>query len=206
MVTLKPHRVDRVNNNTPVLFNNEIDAYAHAILADYKPELLQEASIINYEHFLESYLGMRIDFQDLYSDDPERPILAMTAFRRCKVRVFDKENECVEKITVPARTVIIDNSLLKQGRECLALFSALHEGGHITMHWHVYTGETLDGREYDADCEFSDELFPYVCCRRKILKAVGVKTKSVPPKNGESIMLIILPPLLLCLMPHSNRL
>jgi len=171
MVLLKPHRVDRKNNNTPVLFNHEIDKYAHAVLADYKPELLREAGKISYQHFLESYLGMRIDFQDLYSDDPERPIVAMTAFQRCKIEVFDKENECVKKITVPARTVIIDNSLMEADKECLALFSGLHEGGHITMQWHVYTGETLDGYAYDPDCEFAEELFPYVCCRRENIES-----------------------------------
>ena len=183
MVLLKPHRVDRDNHNTPVLFNHEIDKYAHAVLDDYKPELLHEAGRVNYLHFLESYLGMRIDFQDLYSDDPERPIVAMTAFERCKIEVFDKDNECIKNITVPARTVIFDKSLMESGRESLALFSGLHEGGHITMQWHVFTGKTLDGYVYDPDYECTEELFPYVCCRRENIESGVSRNKVRTPEE-----------------------
>ncbi len=55
MVKFVPKRVDRRNNNTPIVSNNEIDAYAYAVLEDYKPELLKKPSVINYQHFLESY-------------------------------------------------------------------------------------------------------------------------------------------------------
>ena len=181
MIKLNPHRVDRRNNNTPVLYDREIDAYAQAILADYKPELLDEPGTIDFMHFLESYLGMRIDFQDIYSDDPERPILAMTAFKRGKVRVFDRENECVRKIIVPARTVIIDNAVMKPGKESLALFSGMHEGGHITMHWQVYTGETFDSESFDSDYEYDREIGSVVYCRREDIegKTPARKIRSV---------------------------
>ena len=56
MVKLNPRRVDRRNHNTPILFDREIDDYAQAILADYKPELLCEPGAIDFQHFLESYL------------------------------------------------------------------------------------------------------------------------------------------------------
>lgn len=177
MINLNPHRVDRKNNNTPILYDWEIDKYAQAVLADYRPELLDEPGAIDFQHFLESYLGMRIDFQDIYSDDPERPILAMTAFKRGRIKVFDKENECVRKVIIPARTVIIDNAVMESGRECLALFSGMHEGGHITMHWHVYTGETFDGELYDPDYVFDGEDGAIVCCRRE-----NIERKPSPRK------------------------
>jgi len=175
MVNLNPRRVDNHNNNTPILYDREIDEYAQAILADYKPELLREPGKICFQHFLESYLGMRIEYKDIYSEDPERPILAMTAFKRGRVKVFDRENECVKKITVLARTVIIDNAVMEPGRESLALFSGMHEGGHITIHWPVYTGETFDGVKCDPDYEYDNE--PMVCCRRE-----NIECKETPMK------------------------
>ena len=171
MVRLNPHRVDRENHNTPILFDREIDDFAHEILSEYRPELLREPGAIDFQHFLESYLGMQIDFMDLYSKDPDRPILAMTVFKKSRVRVFDKENGCVRKITVPGRMVIIDNAVMEPGRESLALFSGMHEGGHITMHWHVHTGETLDGYVYDPDYECDESIESLVCCRRENIES-----------------------------------
>jgi hypothetical protein len=172
MVRLNARRVDREHNNTPILSHKEIDEYAHKLLADYKPELLHEPGAINFQHFLESYLGMRIDFQDIYSD-PERPILAMTVFKRGRIKVFDKERKRVKQITVPERTVVIDNAVMEHGRESLALFTGMHEGGHITMHWHVYTGASFDGEEYDPDFEYDREL-GHVVCRREDIESRGI--------------------------------
>jgi len=176
MVRLNPHRVDRKHNNTPVLFDREIDDFAQAVLAEYRPSLLREPGAIDFQHFLESYCGMQIEFKDLYSDDPERPILAMTVFKTTRVKIFDKENECVKKITVPGRRVLIDNSVMEPGRESLALFSGMHEGGHIKMHWHVHTGETLEGDVYDPDYEYA-AISPVVCCRRENIES------NDPPKK-----------------------
>ena len=163
MVRLNPNRVDHRNHNTPILYDREIDALAHEILADYKPELLQEPGRINYQHFLESYLDMRIEFHDIYSEDPERPILAMTLFESGAIRVFDREEACISRVTLPGRTVIIDNAVMEPGRESLALFSGLHEAGHITMHWEVYT---LIGEE-----NWRDDLAAIVCCRRENIES-----------------------------------
>ena len=165
MIQFRPRKIDRNNNNTPILSNREIDDFAHAVLADYRLDLLRRPGKIDFQHFLESYLGMRIIFQDIYSDDPERPILAITAFQKGKIKVFDEENESVEKIIVPARSVVIDNSLMEEGREHIALFTGMHEGGHITMQWHVYTGKTFDGEIYDPEYDF-EYIEPIVCCRR----------------------------------------
>ena len=173
MVRFNPRRVDRGNHNTPILYDREIDDFAQEVLADYKPELLREPGAINFQHFLESYLEMRIDYKDIYSDDPDRPVLAMTAFNRGRIKLFDRENECVKKITVPARTVVIDNAVMEPGRECLALFSGMHEGGHIFMHWHVYTGETFDGEVFDPDYMPDEELGSLVCCRRENIESKG---------------------------------
>jgi len=181
MVLLNPRRVDRANHNTPILYDREIDDFAQDVLADYKPELLRRPGKINHQHFIESYLQMRIDYQDIYNEDPERPILAMTAFAKGKVRVFDRENNRVKKIVVQERTVIIDNAVTEPGKECLALFSGMHEGGHVTMHWPVFTGKTFDGEVYDPDYEFDGE--PIVCCRRENIE-IARSPKQIRTAEG----------------------
>ena len=178
MVPLLNRRSDRANNYQPILSNREIDEYAHAVLKDYKPRLLREPGTIDYMHFLESYLGMELLFYDIYNDDPDRPIVAMTAFKKGRIRIFDKENECVKKVTVPARSVIFDNSILADDKEHFALFSGMHESGHITMQWHVFACETFDGDPFDTDFDWNKSIKPIVCCRRS-----NIESKATTKKN-----------------------
>jgi len=93
LIKLKITRVDRNNNNTPVLYKHEIEEYANEVLADYKPNLLREPGAVVSDHFLESYLGLRIFFRDIYYEESEKPILGITVFDRCVVKVFDEENK-----------------------------------------------------------------------------------------------------------------
>ena len=165
MVKLNPHRVDYMNHNTPVLYDREIDAYAHAVLEDYKPQLLEEPGTINFQHFLESYLSVSIEYHDIYNDDPERPILAMTIYGCGEIKVFDRDNGCVSRIEVPKRTVIIDNAIMEPGKESLALFSGLHEGGHVALHWDVYNRILED--------ELCDNAVPVVYCRRENIESIS---------------------------------
>ena len=133
MIQLKC-RYDSKNNYTPILSKSEIDSFANDILADYKPSLLQEPSKIKFEHFLESYLGATVVYQDIYSDDPNRPILGAVAFNKGMLSVFDYDNGCISKIAIDSNTVIIDNEVMGRGKEGLALFTGLHEAGHLLLH------------------------------------------------------------------------
>jgi len=174
MITLKVQRVDRKNNNTPILYDREIDDFAHAVLADYKPGLLNEPGAIRFEHFLESYLGATLLYEDIYHDDPERPIFGATAFRDSTLKVFDRENKCVKKIGVSANTVIIDNFVMQRGKEGLATFTGLHEGGHILIHSDVYLSE----------CEgqmtiFGDSVQLMVHCHRESVENFGSSRKRL---------------------------
>jgi len=178
MVCLNPRRVDRANNNTPILSHREIDEHAHEVLRKYKPGLLREPGTICFRHFLESFCEMRIMQLDIYNEDPDCKIVAVTAFKRSRIKVFDKENDCVKKMTIPERTVVFDNEVMEPGMECFALFSGLHEGGHITMHWPVYTGETFDGYAYDPDYDW-DEIEPYVCCLREDIESKNNDRKKI---------------------------
>ena len=56
-------------------------------------------------------------------------------------------------------------------KEHLALFTGMHEGGHITMQWHVYTGETFCGEPFDPDYDWDNDIEPIVCCRRNNIES-----------------------------------
>jgi len=170
MITYKPQRLNREDNRTPVMYDREIDELAHAMLSDYMPELLREPGTLDAELFLEQYLEANIEFHDIFNKDPERPILAMTAFTKGAIKVFNREKERVTKKIVPARTVIIDNSVMEPGKEGLALFSALHEGGHLALHWNVFAN--------DDDYEENRSLDAIICCRRDTIESYGKSNKE----------------------------
>jgi len=178
VIPLKLRRIDRTNNNTPILSNREIDEYAYEVLKDYKPRLLREPGIINHEHFLESYLELRLIRHDIYSDDPDQPILAMTAFGDCEIKVFDRENECISEIKIPARSVVLNNIIAEpKDMKPVARFSGVHEGGHSLMQWHVFTGKTIDGKSFDPDYDW-EYIYPAVYCRR-----ANIESKKTPKKE-----------------------
>jgi len=165
---MKINRVDHSNNNVPILYNREIDEFAHAVLEDYKPGLLRKPGAIRFEHFLESYLGATILYKDIYYDDPECPVFAAAVFRDGIFKVFDRENICISNMLVRANTVIIDNLVTKPGREGLAMFTGLHEGGHILIHPGVY--ETFRAGQ--------------ICCRKENIEHTGNYGESRSPKTA----------------------
>lgn len=137
MIKMKIARVDRNNDNTPILSNKEIDDFAHAVLGDYKPDLLREPGAVDYEHFIESYIGMEIIYKDIYYTENTPPIYGMTVFRDGTVKVFDRENIRIAHHIMRANTVILDNYVAD--KEGMAMFTGLHESGHIFLHKEVYS-------------------------------------------------------------------
>jgi len=162
LIRLKAKRVDHKGGNTPVLTNREIDEFAHAVLSYYKPELLEEPGKIRFEHFLEFYLGVNIFYEDIYHEDPERPIFGATAFQNGTLKVFDKDEQGVKIVNIPANSVVIDNYVMQEGKEGLATFTGLHEAGHLLMHWEVYGGAAEPG----------DRV---ICCYRESIESFYVK-------------------------------
>ena len=155
MVKLQCSRFDAAG--VPVLSDAEIDRFAHEILADYKPALLRKPGKIDYAHFIERYLGANLEYQDIYNEDPEKPIFGMAIYDAGNVRVFDRDALTVEDKWMEGRTVILDNFIMQEGKEGLALFTALHEGGHVCIHFNAYSD--MD------DCDF-DVPIPAVYCRK----------------------------------------
>jgi hypothetical protein len=167
---MRINRIDRRSRNTPIISDKEIDEFARAVLEDYKPMLLREPGAIKFEHFLETYLGATILYKDIYHDDPERPIFGATAFRDSKLKVFDRESSRIKKLPVSANTVIIDNYVMQPGKEGLAAFTGLHEGGHILIHAGVFVPE-CDGQMTASDEEFSSMVY----CHRGSVEGFGRK-------------------------------
>jgi len=153
MITMKITRVDRNNDNTPILSNKEIDEFAHAVLEDYDPNLLREPGMINYEHFIESYIGMDIFFKDIYYKENTPPIYGITVFRDGTVKLFDREENRVANPIIRANTIIMDNYVKKN--EGMAMFTGLHESGHIFLHQGVFSvfraGQICCRREKNED-------------------------------------------------------
>ena len=141
---------------TPIISDRSIEEYTRALLADYRPKLLDGIpTAINAFHFVESYLGARIEYQDIYYEEGDQPILGMTCFAETRVKVFDREHMCTRYIIVQPNTIIIDNSVMAPGKEALANFTVLHEGGHFCMHREVFE----DGMRRNCPPEF--------CSRKK---------------------------------------
>jgi len=177
MIEFKARRVDK--SGTPILSDVEIDAFAHAVLEDYRPELLEEPGAIRFDHFLESYLEVSLAFYDIYNEDPDRPVLAATAFQDERLRVFDRERMCVVTVPVDAWTVVIDNSVMQPGKEGLALFTGLHEGGHIMLHSRVYVNGCADQLSF-----FEDAPPPLVSCHRDSIENFGTSmTRRRSPRE-----------------------
>lgn len=146
------------SSGTPDIGGNYIAMLAEKLLADYKPQLLREPGKVNYSHFIESYLDAKLEYHDIYYDEGTQPIVGATAFNNQYLKVFDYDNMKVSAKKVDARTVILDNSIMKDDSEGFARFTALHEAGHLWMHELVYT---------DSNMYSSKNYKPtVVCCRR----------------------------------------
>ena len=79
MIKMNITKVDRNNDNTPILSNKEIDDFAYAVLEDYSPNLLRDPGTLDYEHFIESYLGMEIIYKDIYYKENTPPVYSLIA-------------------------------------------------------------------------------------------------------------------------------
>lgn len=131
------HCSRKAHDGTPIVRDAVLQDYAEAVLQDYKPCLLKEPTKINADHFLESYLGVNLEYQYLYNEDGTPAIAGATVFNDERIQVFDRENKCVRTIDVAADTIIIDNTLVDEGKDTYVHFTALHEGGHFLSLIHI---------------------------------------------------------------------
>ncbi len=152
---------------TPILSDAEIEQIAEQLLMDYKPELLEQPGRINALHFLESYLGATIDFQDIYYPEGASAILGAAVFADSNIRVFDRERMRTAGKSVYRKTILLDNSLMQSGKDGLQLFTALHEGGHLYLHAAAFSEPSCDTKPGEAQA--------VVCCRRRSIGFGGLR-------------------------------
>ena len=153
---LKPRlRYDRYR--VPILSKDGIDTLGEAIVRDFNPDAMTEPMPLDVDRFICDYLGMVQDFAYLSNDGR---YLGMTVFNDTnRVIVFDPERNEADYIAAKAGTVIIDNTLLADGKEHRYRFTMGHEGGHGILH-KVYFA-------FDPDqMYFEDvEMDPVIQCR-----------------------------------------
>ena len=95
-------------DRTPIVKDLYIQDYAEALLADYRPGLLKTPGKIDAFHFLENYLGVTVEFQDIFYPEGKVPVAGATIFNDEAIMVFDRSGMKVSSIDVPAGTVLID--------------------------------------------------------------------------------------------------
>ncbi|MDR3565538.1 MAG: ImmA/IrrE family metallo-endopeptidase [Negativicutes bacterium] len=145
------------SNGLPILSMKEIDGIAELILSDFNVSILKEPTPVDMESLLEFYLGVGLDYQNLTHN---KAILGMTVFNDCRIPVYDAYNKTVKIIPVSAKTVMIDNLLLKQHQKGRYRFTL----GHEASHWILHRDKYLENKK--QTCLFKvEEALPSVKCR-----------------------------------------
>ena len=151
-------------NSVPILSKQEIEVIGEKFVRDFCPEALKIPQAIDVEAFVESYLGMTVDYQYLSNDGR---YLGMTVFNDTdKVIIFDPEKNQADYLHADARTVIIDSSLVEDhsiaSQRHRYRYTMGHEGGHDIFHSAFYY---YDPNQFSLFDSCPVERMPMVQCR-----------------------------------------
>lgn len=173
MIPFDYNRFHRTRTGGIYLSYQQIEALTEMLLLDYKPELLTEPMAIEYDDFLEGYLGVGLDYQHIYTSREEGDILGCALFSSQRLAVFDKEKMCRSYREYGTNTVVLDLSLVEGDRTIQENITGLHEGGHVWIHGPVLQADqhqmTLAGLDYRK-----------ICCSRR-----GIETVEKPYSSLE---------------------
>lgn len=121
----------------PVASNAQIGEYAEKLLGEYRPELLRSPGVVDGAHFLEYFLGLSVEYQEIYTGRKPR-ILGVTAFGEGLLPVVVRSGRSAEVSLLKLRegTVVIDAAPSGDARKERSgeLFTQLHEAGHWLLH------------------------------------------------------------------------
>lgn len=123
------------SNGVPILSKDDMDFIAEYILRNYNEKAISEPSAVDIEHFIERYLGLQMDYQDLTHN---RSILGMMVFNDCHIPVYDADNQEAKYIQVDEGTALFDNSLLEKDQQRRGRFTVGHEASHWIFHKKKY--------------------------------------------------------------------
>ncbi len=143
-------------NGTPILSIQEINSIAEGYINDFCTDLLVKPQPLNVDSFIESYLGLTLDYQYLSNDGR---YLGMTVFNDTSgVKIYNPEKNSDEYYTASAGTVIIDTTLTSDNQLNRYRYTAGHESGHWLLHRGYYY--------YDPNqLTFFELTSPYIKCR-----------------------------------------
>ncbi len=175
----------RKASGLPYLSKYDMEEYAEAFLNRFNANLLKEPAPIPIEEFLEQHLKLEMDYADI---TPDRSILGLTAFDSGHILVYDSEKHTGRRIYVDKGTVVIDNSLLRNGQEGRCRFTCAHEAGHWIFHREMFDPRRRkfltdeDWMEWQANFMSACLLMPkktFVMAAYKIFKGAGIKEKYI---------------------------
>lgn len=154
----------------------EIEELTEALIVDYDKTLLTDPHAIEYDDFLESYLGLDLSYQDIYTPSNDEIILGCSVFNKQSIPVFNRDNMRKEFIEFNPGTVVLDNSLVDGERKIQENITGLHEGGHFWLHKDQFT---------ETEGQMSLLKNPgIICCRKEDL--VGdERLKKLPLRTSE---------------------
>lgn len=161
-------------NGVPVLSKEEIEVLAERVISSYKPIRNLEAGALDLEHFIECYMGLNMDYNDLSHN---KSILGMIVFDNCKVPVYDVEKAKAKYIPVGEGTVIIDNSLLEEEQLRRGRFTLAHESSHWFLHRQIYQKNKNQISLFDT-LEIKEKELPVIKCRTLDIENIGRKKLS----------------------------
>ena len=176
MISFNEGQFHRTRDGGVYLKYEDIERLTEEILLDYDDSLLCEPRAIEYDDFLESYLGASISYQDIYCSAPGNAILGCTVFNKQAIPIYDKEKMRKTYIECEPRTVVLDNVLINGNRIVQENITGLHEGGHLWLHV---------GQLTEAEGQMSlGDYKGIICCRKSEVFAVD-ELDTYKPSNAE---------------------
>lgn len=164
-------------NGVPILSKQEIEDLAVGVLGSYKPDLVDKPGVLDMELFIENYAELDMDYQDLTHDSS---ILGMTVFNDCSIPIYDAKNDKAKRIEVREGTVIIDNSLLLEGKSRRERFTLAHESAHWFLHRQIYLKDNNQINLFDI-LDKEQKKIPVIKCRTSDI--AGGSSRSLNTDN-----------------------
>ena len=173
-------QLKKYKDNAPIVSDDKLNDEALMILQDYKPELLDKAMPIDYQHFIEFYLKLNLQFGDIYNKSGDGKILGATSFNdESKIVIYNEDRSKLQKILLKRGSIILDNSLLKVGQEGRQTITGLHEGGHWLMHQKYYSENPQQISMFDLlPTENNDNKM--VSCKKEIIECSDKRELITP--------------------------
>lgn len=172
MIRFNINRYRHNSNGELFLKYEDIENMTEELLEDYDRSLLTNPHAIQYDDFLEGYLGATIDYQYIYTESSGTTILGCTVFNEQRIRVFDPDNFRTKYIKYNPGTIIIGNETVEGNRKIQENITGLHEGGHFWMH-----------SEQFADIEGQQQMnmqSGMICCRKSDIEQINALDKVHP--------------------------